>query len=135
MPVKSKRLLDSFAVLAWLQDEPGAEKVETFLLEARRSKVPLLFTVVNLGEVYYRVARQHGHSLAEGIVRQLHSLPLDFCSCDERLSLAAARIKADFPIAFADAFAAALAQREEASVVTGDPEFRKIEHLIAIEWL
>jgi ribonuclease VapC len=135
MPVKNRRLLDSFAVLAWLQDEPGAAKVETFLREAGRAEVPLLLTVVNLGEVYYRVARQHGHPMAEGIVRQLHALPVEFCACDEQLSLAAARIKADFPIALADAVAAAAAQREEATVVTGDPEFHKIEHLVSIEWL
>ena len=133
--MKSKRLLDSFAVLAWLQDEPGAGKVEAFLREARGAEVPLLLTVVNLGEVYYRVARQHGHPMAEGIVRQLHALPVEFCTCDEQLSLAAARIKADFPMAFADALAAATAQKEEATVVTGDPEFRKIEHLVSIEWL
>ncbi len=135
MPVRNRKLLDSFAVLAWMQDEPGAEKVEALLLEARRAALPLLLTVVNLGEVYYRVARQHGHPLAEGIVRQLHALPVEFCVCDEQLSLAAARIKADFPLAFADAVAAAAAQQEGASVVTGDPEFRKIEHLVPIEWL
>lgn len=133
--MKKRRLLDSFAVLAWMQDEPGADKVEALLLEARRADVPLLLTVVNLGEVYYRIARQHGHPQAEGIVRQLHALPIAFCACDEQLSLAAARIKADFPIAYADAVAAAAAQREEATVVTGDPEFKKIEHLVPIEWL
>jgi len=84
--VKNRILLDSFAVLAWMQDEPGAAKVEV-------------------------------------------------CACNETLSLTAARIKADFPLAFADAIAAAAAQREGASVVTGDPEFKKIEHLVPIEWL
>ncbi len=133
--MKKKWLLDSFAVLAWLQDEPGAERVEALLLAARQSHAPPLLTVINLAEVYYRTARQRGHPFAEGIVRQIRALPVALCACDEPLSLAAARIKADFAIAFADAVAAAAAQREEATVVTGDPEFRKIEHLISIEWL
>ena len=133
--MKNRILLDSFAVLAWIQDEPGAERVEALLLEARHTESPLLLTALNLGEVYYRIARQHGHPTAGGIVLQLHALPIQICPCDESLALAAARIKADFPLAYADAIAAAAAQRERATVVTGDPEFRKIEHRVPIEWL
>ena len=133
--MKRKRLLDSFAVLAWMQDEAGADKVEGLLLQAQREQVPLLLTVINLGEVYYRIARQHGHPFAQGVIRQLKALPVELCPCDEDLALRAARIKADFPMAYADAVAVAAAQREEATVVTGDPEFKKVEHLVPIEWL
>ena len=133
--MKRRKLLDSFAVLAWLQDETGAEKVEDFLLAARREHTPLLLTVINLGEVYYRVARQHGHLLAQRVIRQLKALPVELCPCDEDLALRAARIKADFPTAYADAVAIAAAQREEGTVITGDPEFGKVGHLIHIEWL
>ncbi|HID86205.1 MAG TPA: hypothetical protein EYP55_02375 [Anaerolineae bacterium] len=44
-------------------------------------------------------------------------------------------IKAHHPIAYADAFAVALSQREDATLVTGDPEPRHVESLITIEWL
>ncbi|MBI4608715.1 MAG: type II toxin-antitoxin system VapC family toxin [Candidatus Rokubacteria bacterium] len=128
-------MLDSFAVLAWIQDEPGAERVERLLTGARRRNTPLLLSVINLGEVYYRLARQHGHRLAEEIVRQLEVLPLRFYPCDQALALEAARIKADYPMAAAAAFAVAVALRENAVVVTGDPEFRQVEHLVAIDWL
>ena len=133
--MKRKRLLDSFAVLAWMQDEAGADKVEGLLLQAQREQVPLLLTLINLGEVYCRIARQHGHPFAQGVIRQLKALPVELCPCDEDLALRAARIKADFPMAYADAVAVAAAQREEATVVTGDPEFKKVEHLVPIEWL
>ena len=133
--MKKRRLLDSFAALAWLQDEAGAETVEGLLLAARREHLSLLMTVINLGEVYYRVARQHGHPFAAGVIRQFKALPIELCPCDEDLALRAAKIKADFPMAFADAVATAAAQREEATVITGDPEFRKVEHLVTIHWL
>jgi ribonuclease VapC len=55
--------------------------------------------------------------------------------CDEALALGAAKIKADFPMAFADAIAVAIAQREGATIVTGDREFAKVEHLVTIDWL
>jgi ribonuclease VapC len=128
-------LLDSFAVLAWVQDEPGAERVEALLIQAQRQKVPLLLNVINLGEVYYRLARHHGHPFAQEVIRQLEILPLQLFPCDASLTLEAARIKADFPMAYADAFAVATALREGAAVVTGDPEFRQVEHLVTIDWL
>jgi ribonuclease VapC len=128
-------LLDSFAVLAWVQDESGADRVEGILIQAQRRKVPLLLSVINLGEVYYRLARQHGHPFAQEIVRQLQTLPLQLYPCDEGLALDGAKIKADFPMAYADAIAVAIAQREEAVIVTGDPEFSKVEHLVTIDWL
>lgn len=133
--MRKRSLLDSFAVLAWIQDEPGAERVEALLTRARRRNTPLLLSVINLGEVYYRLARQHGHRFAEGIVRQLEVLPLQFYPCDQGLALEAARIKADYPIAYADALAVAVALKESAVVVTGDQDFRQVEHLIAIDWL
>jgi PIN domain nuclease of toxin-antitoxin system len=133
--VKRRSLLDSFAVLAWVQDEAGAGKVETLLTRARRRRVPLLLSIINLGEVYYRLARQHGHSLAETVVRQIEILPVQLSPCDQALALEAARIKADFPMSYADAFAVATARRENAAIVTGDPEFARVEHLVHIDWL
>ncbi len=133
--MKKRSLLDSFAILAWVQDEPGAGHVETLLRAAQRHRLPLLVNVVNLGEVYYRLARQHGHPFAEGVMRQIEVLPLRLYPCDEVLAIEAAKIKADFPMAYADAFAVATALREGAAVVTGDPEFARVEHLITIDWL
>ncbi|MBI4735308.1 MAG: type II toxin-antitoxin system VapC family toxin [candidate division NC10 bacterium] len=133
--MRRRSLLDSFAVLAWIQDESGADRVEGLLTEAQRHNVPLLLSVINLGEVYYRLARQHGHPFAQGVIRQLQALPLELYPCDEALALEAARIKADFPMAYADAIAVATAQRERAVIVTGDPEFTKVEHLVTVDWL
>ncbi len=133
--MRKRSLLDSFAVLAWVQDEAGAERVGALLTQARRQGTPLLMSVITLGEVYYRVARQRGHPVALQLMRQIEILPLLFYPCDRDLALAAARIKAEFPMSYADAFAVATALREEAAVVTGDPEFAKVEHLVEIDWL
>lgn len=85
--------------------------------------------------MHYRLARQHGHSLAETVVRQIEILPVQLSPCDQALTLEAARIKADFPMSYAGAFAVATARRENAAIVTGDPEFAKVEHLVHIDWL
>ncbi len=47
----------------------------------------------------------------------------------------AAKIKAEYPLSFADCFVAALARKKDAVILTGDPEFKKLEHVVTIEWL
>jgi len=76
---------------------------------------------INLGEVYYVLRRMAGESEASATVRDLrHDIAARLP--DERLVLDAARVKADHPMAYADAFAAALAVAEEATLWTGDRE-------------
>lgn len=133
--MRKKSVLDSFAILAWLQNEPGADRVEALLTQAQRRKTFLLLNVINLGEVYYRLARQHGHTLAQTIIRQLETVPIQLYPCDHDLAIEAAKIKADYPMAYADAFAVATALKEDAVVITGDPEFHQVEHLVTIDWV
>ncbi len=110
-------VLDSWAVLRYLENaEPSASLVAELLDDQR----PLM-SWINLGEVYYIVRRSHGEDAAMTTVRDLREI-IDVRLPDERVVLDAARIKADHPMAFADAFGAALAMTEQASLWTGDPE-------------
>jgi len=110
-------VLDSWAVLRYLEDtEPAAEAVADLLDQQR----PLM-SWINLGEVLYVLRRLHGEDAATETVRDLRDV-LDARLPDERTVLDAARIKADHPMAYADAFAAALAAAEGATLWTGDPE-------------
>lgn len=90
-------------------------------------------TVVNLGEVYYRADQQKRD--ARRALEWLDKFSVQIVDADWPLALDAARIKAKHRMSYADCFAAALAQRLGAAVVTGDPEFREVQHLIDIEWL
>lgn len=76
---------------------------------------------INLGEVHYVLRRIHGEAAAIETIRDIRSL-VDVLLPDERTVLDAARIKADYPMAYADAFAAALAVAHDATLWTGDPE-------------
>jgi ribonuclease VapC len=51
------------------------------------------------------------------------------------LAVTAAHIKAEYPLAYADAFAAALAMNKGATLVTGDPEFEVLKNRLPIQWL
>jgi ribonuclease VapC len=62
-------------------------------------------------------------------------LPLKISPCPNDLVLEASEIKGEYPIAYADAFAVATALREKACLITGDPKFKKVQHLVEIKWL
>lgn len=110
-------VLDSWAVLRYLEDaEPAASAVAELLDQ----ELPMM-SWINLGEVHYVVRRLHGEEDAATAVRDLRDV-IDARLPDERLVLDAARIKADHPMAYADAFAAALTVAHDATLWTGDPE-------------
>lgn len=110
-------VLDSWAVLRFLEGaEPSAELVAGLL-----AAEPPLMSWINLGEVHYILRRSHGEEAAIESVRDLRDV-VDVRLPDEQLVLDAARLKADYPMAYADAFGAALAIAEGACLWTGDPE-------------
>lgn len=130
-------VLDSFALLAYFKDEPSSDQIEKLFETARRGKCHLYLCVVNLGEVMYIVERDKGRSKAQDTLAMIDELPIEVIYVDQELTLAAAHLKADCPIAYADCFAAALSQLKDAILVTGDPEFSKLkpDSRIRIEWL
>ena len=109
--------LDSWAVLAWLD---GEEPAATVVQDAFVAERPWM-NWNNVGEVAYLLERRHGAKEAALVVGRLRAaLALDDVTPDR--VLAAARLKAVHPIAFADCFAAATAAARDALLLTGDPE-------------
>lgn len=110
-------VLDSWAVLRLLEGaEPAASLVQA-VLDAQRP----LMSWVNLGEVFSVVHRDHGHDEAQQVVRDVQS-QVDAELPTEQRVLQAALVKAEHPLAYADAFAAATALAHDAALLTGDPE-------------
>ncbi|MDA1002333.1 MAG: type II toxin-antitoxin system VapC family toxin [Chloroflexi bacterium] len=128
-------VLDSYALLALVQDEAGASAVQALLRRAFEQQVQLAMSVINYGEVFYRSIRDRGLDQAALLMSDLESHPITFFDIDLELIRVSAELKAVHPIAFADCIAAALAQRLGATVATGDADFRRLEHLVRVEWL
>ncbi len=125
MAEPARKVLDTWAVVAWLRDEPAAARVERLLAEAA-GKARILMSAVNLGEVFYITARWRSLADAEIVMRHLQELPLEICPAPNTLIWEAARVKAQHRLSYADAFAVATAVRESAMLVTGDPEIRAL---------
>jgi predicted nucleic acid-binding protein len=90
---------------------------------------------VNAGEVAYIVERRWGVERRYAALALMEATALEIVSVERELALMAAHIKANHAIAYADAFAAALAQHRAAKLVTGDPEFKLLERVVDIHWL
>jgi len=129
------RVLDSFALIAYFRDEPGAEMMETLLVSAGRKDHPVLMTDVNYAEVKYSILKKDGAAAWAEAAKILPGLPIDFHCATRALADTAADFKARFKMSLADAFAAALAKEKKAELVTGDVEFKPLEREIKIYWL
>src|SRR2546427_12330553 len=130
------KVLDSWALIAFFEDEPAAEEVEKLLHQAADEKHKLLLSVVNWGEAYYNTMREVSQEAAEQKAQEIASLPIDIVGVgDLTLARQAAIFKATHNMAYADCFAAALAKARKAELVTGDPEFKPLEKEIKIIWL
>ena len=132
MPAK---VLDSFVLIAYFRDEPGAETMEDLLVTAGKKDSPLLMTDVNYAEVKYSIVKKDGAEAWAEAAKVLQGLPIDFHSTSRALADTAADFKARFKLSLADAFAAALAKERRAELVTGDPEFKPLEKEIKVQWL
>lgn len=128
-------VLDTWAVIAYLEDEPSGEQVEELIAAAHEEQIPIYMSVVNVGEVWYTVAREVSEQEADASVKILRDLRIQFEDADWDLAQEAARFKAQNKMSYADCFAAALAKCKKADLVTGDGEFKPLDGEIKISWI
>ncbi len=131
-------ILDSYAVIGYLEDEPFASWLQQLLLSARKGQCRLYMHAIQLGEVYYITLREQGKSIADLAYARVKDFPVTIVdTVSEKLLLSAASLKANFPMSYADSFAAALAQIYDAVLLSGDPEFKALEEkkMLKIKWL
>jgi len=128
-------VLDSYAMLAYLNGEPGMPRIRQVLDSAGRGECRAAMSLINLGEVLYITEREVSLVQAQAALAAVEQLPLDILPASREAVLAAAHIKANYRLSYADAFAAAAAQELAGTILTGDPEFTQVEGMVQVEWL
>jgi predicted nucleic acid-binding protein len=128
-------VLDSFAVLAFLFQENGHEKVTDLLERAAESNTSVLIAAPGWAEICYIVERKVGMRRWREVRAKLLGLPIEILPVDRELAETAGGIKAKKRMSLADCFTAAMALQKNAEIYTGDPEFRAIENEIRVNWL
>ena len=132
----TKRIVfDAHAILRWTQKESGYQKVKSLMVACREGSVSGYMNRINLGEVHYKTIRVLGPEGAKDFMENFVRLPITIVLPDDALIWKASELKAQYPISYADCFAAATALTHNASVLTGDPEFKKLTKVVPVEWL
>jgi predicted nucleic acid-binding protein len=124
-------LFDTSALLTFIEDEPGSDRVEEVLKNAA-----ILLPWPVLMEIYYITLQEKGRAEADrryALIRQLRAEIL--WAMDEPILLTAARLKAEHHVSLADAVVAAFAIRNNAVLIHKDPEFDALAGLLPMEAL
>ena len=136
--MESKRfVLDSYAVMAYLEGTQGVEQVKKLFREANDGVCQLFMSTINVGEVLYITERENDLPAAQVALAKIDELPIKVIDAGRTHTVAASHLKAGGRISLADCYAASLALLERAVVVTGDPEFRRLENanIVSVMWL
>jgi ribonuclease VapC len=136
MPLKPKAfVLDSWAVIAYMGDEPSGQQIADLIANAHDEGITVSMCVVNAGEVWYIVAREISEEEADNCIKELRDLRIQFEDVNWELAQEAARFKSKNKMSYADCYAAALAKVRKADLVTGDTEFKAVEDQVTIKWV
>jgi predicted nucleic acid-binding protein len=128
-------VLDASALLRFIEDGPGAGRIEDLINQAESGRAILSVSSINWGEVYYVIYRTEGPDQAESFSAQFSILPIDVIEADRSRAERAGEFRGKFRLPYADAFAAALTAEKAASLVTADYDFKDVDEVISVEFL
>jgi len=128
-------VFDSHAMLKLFQKEKGYEKIVHLLEQIKKTGATKYINAINLGEIIYATKREFGDQKKVEVLANIERLNFLILPIPNSLIYQAAEYKAQYSISYADCFALASAIEYNAVIVTGDPEFKKVEHLSSIIWV
>jgi predicted nucleic acid-binding protein len=131
-------ILDSWPFVENILRKVRVHRLDELLERASKSEMLLLMSEMNLGEVFYLVAKHKGDTeLAESVLATILRLPIQIVPVATGMVLRAARLKAERQLSYADCFGALLAIDNHAPMLKGDPDFLKLEAdgLIRVDWV
>lgn len=132
---KPEYVLDSFALFALLRSEKSQARVAELIAQAQNGSVTLHLSLINWGELLYITERERDAPAAQRLKQNIDKMPIALAPVNRARVEAAAHIKSQYAVSYADAFAIALAQELGATLVTGDPEIKSVEKIISVLWL
>jgi predicted nucleic acid-binding protein len=125
-------VLDASAMLAYIYDEPGADRVEAILTDA---EAEVYMNAATLGEVFYDIMQEEGKEAALQALARIRNSGIKIIPLDEDLAISTANLKSFSGIPYVDGMAAATALEHNATLTTLDPDFERLKGHIKIEWI
>ncbi|MGA8879065.1 MAG: type II toxin-antitoxin system VapC family toxin [Candidatus Korobacteraceae bacterium] len=123
-------VLDASALYRYLTNEPGAAIVADVLNASSAANPQVIMSVVNWGELYYTLVRRIGLLKTENLLRDLlDRAPIVLVPVSREYAERAARLKAQYNLPYADAFAAALTTAQHVLVTADSEHFSRVPKL------
>jgi len=135
MKKKKPYIFDSYALLKLFQKEKGHEKIMRLLRDIEKQGLEKYINIINLGEIVYSTKRVFGDQKKIEVMAAIERLGFTTLPVTNGLVFRAAEYKADYSISYADCFVLASAVEFKATIVTGDPEFKKVKLLADVFWV
>jgi len=118
-------VLDANALVRYFRRTPGSVTVVELIQRAKDGQISLAVSVVNLAEVLCVLARYFRQDESLRMIQIARSVA-EPMPVDDQVALDTAAIRIRYKLGLADCFAAELAMRLGATLVTADPEFEKL---------
>jgi predicted nucleic acid-binding protein len=130
----TKYVIDACALIAYFRGEQGGDKLRELFKEQNNR---FFMHAVNLGEVYYDSLRVSGIAQAQELFERVAKLPMTIIwDVDIHFIELAGQYKTSYRVSYADCFVLALAEKEDAIVISTDHhEFDVIEGTGKLYWL
>jgi predicted nucleic acid-binding protein len=125
--VNKKYVLDTSAIMAFLEEELGADTIEELLEQAQIKQITVYVSFVTFTEIFYISIQEQGERIASERLKRIESMPIFRMESNPELTKLAGKMKAKYRISLADTFIAALAKKEDAVLVHKDPEFESLK--------
>jgi len=132
---KESYIFDSHALLKFLQKELGYERLIELLEHIKSHNLVKYLSAINLGEIIYITKREFGDQQKLEVLANIERLDFSILPAPNELIYQAAEYKSEYSLSYADCFVLASAVEHKAIIVTGDPEFKRVESLVKIAWL
>jgi len=124
---KPNVLLDTKPLIKLFAQEEGWDAVQKILAKIEAGEVEAAISVVTLTEIYYKYLHEKRPDLAKTRTENLrYALYLKKLEIGEDVAVKAGDLKGRYNIPIADAFIAASAYLEGSTIISDDPDFKRI---------
>jgi len=123
---RKRYVLDTSAILAYIEEEAGSDTVEDLLIRATKGEILITIAFITLTEIFYITLQEQGEKEARQRIELVRSLSVKIEESHDELNMSAGRLKANHRISLADSYIAAVSQLRDAILVHKDPEFEKV---------
>ena len=114
-------IIDACALIAFLNDEEGADKIEDLLNQSAASDISVSISIINLLEVYYGELRDKNAEIAQIALDMVQHYSIKIINTiSEQVFREAARLKVTYKMSLADCLGIATAIELSGQFVSSD---------------